>query len=99
MSDSGDCMQSLDGIFERNRRETKERITKFRQEAGIAHATIILGDDPEYQDCIGFWRIEGGVIRIRAKHNGDFDPADRTDITLLELEALSKAYTHGPIGA
>lgn len=96
MSDNylGEWMQNLDGIFERNRREAKDRITRFKQEAGKPHATIIVGDDPEYQDHVGFWRVEGGVIRIKARHNGDFDPADRTDITLLELEALSKAYNH-----
>ena len=98
MSDLSEWMQLLDDSFERGRISLRTRIAKFREKAGEPHAEIILGDDPEWQERIGFWRVEGGVIRIRARYNGDFDPADRTDITLLELEALSKAYNHELIG-
>ena len=96
-NDLSEWMQLLDDSFERGRISLSTRVAKFKEKAGKPHATVILKDD-SYQDHIGFWRVEGGVIRIRARYNGDFDPADRTDITLLELEALSKAYNHELIG-
>lgn len=70
------------------------RISRWAAAAGPPHAEIMLGDDPEYMDRIGFWRVPGGVVRIRASKKGEFDPAERENISDEEARAIAAAFEH-----
>ena len=91
MSDNelGQWMKCLEEIADRNKTNSEIRIANFKRRAGEPHAIIILGDDPDYQEHIGFWRVCGGIIRIKAKRNGDFDPSDATEIEHDEIQAIA----------
>lgn len=100
--DDGEDTESWLGAIaeagEREREARANRISKWADTAGSPHAEITLGDDPEYMDRIGFWRVQGGVIRIRASEMGEFDPADGTDITAEEIKAIMAADQSIPVG-
>lgn len=81
-------------IGDMSRRDRANRISTWAKEAGPPHAEIMLGDDPDYMERIGFWQVPGGVIRIRASKRGEFDPAERTDITDDEVKAIAEASLH-----
>lgn len=82
-------------LMEKNRKDRKKRISKWTIFAGPPHAEIMLGDDSicdKDMDRIGFWRIYGGIIRIRASRKGEFDPAEGTNITTEEIEAIINVF-------
>jgi len=85
------CIKEL-GEQEREKRKTQ--IKNWAESAGPPHATITLGDDPEYLEKIGFWRIDSGIVRICANKTGEFDPAERTEITDKEIKAIMNAFGH-----
>lgn len=84
----------MDGIFERSREDRSARISEWATLAGPPHAEVLIGDDPECMERVGFWRVPGGIIRIRANRKGEFDPAERTDITAQEAKAIADAMGH-----
>ena len=81
-------------LCEKSRKDRKKRISKWAALAGPPHAEVLLGDDPKHMDKIGFWRVPGGLIRVRASFNGKFDPAERIEITDQEIEAIISAFKH-----
>lgn len=89
--DTGSWLNGMTEIFKRETENRIRRISTWAKTAGPPHAEITLGDDPDYMDRIGFWRVPGGVIRIRASMKGEFDPAERTDITEEEVQAIMDA--------
>lgn len=89
--DTGSWLGAIADMGEREREARADRISRWAAAAGPPHAELMLGDDPEYTDRIGFWRSAGGVIRIRASRRGEFDPAERTEITDAEVKAIASA--------
>lgn len=87
----GSWFGAIAGIAEREREARADRISSWAANAGPPHAEVTLGNDPEYSDRVGFWRVSGGVIRIRASKKGEFDPAERIDITDAEASAIATA--------
>lgn len=88
---TGSWLGAMAELGERERKARADRISRWADTAGPPHAEITLGDDPEYTDRIGFWRVSDGVIRIRASRRGEFDPAKRIDITDAEAKAIASA--------
>ena len=81
-------------LSEQSHKNREKRITEWATLAGPPHAEVFLGDDPQYVDRIGFWRVRGGLIRIRASRRGEFDPAVRTEFTTKEINAITDAFGH-----
>lgn len=79
-------------LCDKNREDRKKRIAEWITLAGPPHAEIFLGDDPQYMDRIGFWRVCGGIVRIRASKKGDFDPAEGTEIATQEIKAIIDTF-------
>lgn len=79
--------------------DREKRIREWEEVAGQPHAEIALGDHPDYMDKIGFWRIRGGLIRIRASKKGTFDPQEGTEITDKEIAGIKKALRYPEIGS
>jgi len=92
--DGGSWLGVMDKIHLAERQDRVARISRWAEVGGPPHAEVMLGDDPEYMEKIGFWRVPGGVIRIRAFKNGDFDPAERTEISDEEARAIAIAFAH-----
>lgn len=81
-------------LGKRDRQDRKTRIEQWAKLAGIPHTEVTLGDDPKYMDRIGFWRVPGGILRIQSSRKGEFDPAERTEITTQEIGAIIDAFEH-----
>ena len=96
--DSTSWLGAIAKMGERERKARADRISRWADTAGSPHAEITLGVDPECMDRIGFWRVQGGVIRITAKM-GKFDPAERIEITHGEIEAIMAADQSMPVVA
>lgn len=91
--DTGSWLGFAAELGEREREARADRISRWADTAGPPHAEITLRDDPEHTDRIGFWRVTGGVMRIRASgRRGEFDPAKGIDITDAEAKAIASAF-------
>lgn len=72
-----------------NKGNIEKRISDWADIAGPPHSEASLGNNR-----IGFWRVNGGLIRIRASRKGEFDPGGGIEITDKEIEAIMDAYKH-----
>ena len=84
-------------LWEKNREDRRKRISEWTILAGPPHTGVMLGDDSvcrKDMDRIGFWRIHGGIIRIKSSRKGEFDPAEGTSITTQEIKAIINAFEH-----
>lgn len=88
----------VEKLSEANRINREKRILEWEEIAGKPHAKITLGDHPDYMDTIGFWRIKGGLLRIRASKRGSFDPQEGTEITDKEIAAIAKTRGYVEVG-
>ena len=73
-------------IREINRRNKEKRIKEWTK-CGPPHATAIVGD-PGYTETYGYWHIGDRIVRIRQNKNGEYDPANRIEITHAEVMAI-----------
>lgn len=95
--DGGSWMGVMEEFHLTEQKARADRISRWAAAAGAPHAEIMLGDDPEYMERIGFWRVPGGVVRIRASKKGEFDPAERECISDKEAEAVAAAHACPPL--
>lgn len=91
--DTGNWLDTISQLGDLRRKDRATRIAEWASAAGLPHAKVLLGEEP-YVEKVGFWRVPSGILRIRADAKGNFDPAERTEITTEEIDAIARASMH-----
>jgi len=76
-----------------------DRIGRRKRDKRVAewpppHIEIELGED-EWKHKVGFWKVEGGILRIEANKKGEYDPRNRQEISEAEIDAIRRIATFG----
>lgn len=86
-------LQTIHCISEKAHETRVTRIATWASTAGEPHAEAQLDDGIR----VGFWKLPGGLIRIRASKRGDFDPAEGVIIEDREVLAIIAANGHSAV--